>query len=86
MGYRAGLALSRNGIHWTRVDDAIDMGPSGSGWDSEVICYPVFYEHDDRLYIFYNGNGFGRTGFGAVEVDKLQFSTVIWDKLKTLKI
>ena len=77
MGYRAGLAFSTDGIKWHRLDHTIEMDPSDSGWDSEMICYPVFYKNDDQLFIFYNGNGFGKTGFGAVEIDTNELLDII---------
>ena len=43
---------------------------SEEGWDSEMIAYPFVWEHKGQRYMAYNGNGFGRSGFGyAVEVD-----------------
>lgn len=29
-----------------------------------MVCYPFLFEHDGTLYMLYNGNGYGRTGFG----------------------
>jgi hypothetical protein len=43
------------------------MKPSETGWDSEMICYPYVYRHGQRLYMFYNGNGYGETGIGWAE-------------------
>lgn len=40
---------------------------SDEGWDSEQICYPYIHRHGDRLYMFYNGNGYGATGIGWAE-------------------
>ena len=37
---------------------------SESGWDSEMISYPYIVEGEGELFMFYNGNGFGRSGFG----------------------
>jgi hypothetical protein len=34
------------------------------GWDSEMIEYPFVFEHDGLRYMLYNGNGYGRSGFG----------------------
>ena len=30
-------------------------------------CYPCVVENDDRLLMFYNGNGFGKSGLGYAE-------------------
>lgn len=60
--YRLGLAESPDGITWTRQDAGIER--SASGWDSEMMEYCYVYQRGDRSYLFYNGNGFGKTGFG----------------------
>lgn len=65
--YRAGFAISEDGISWTRRDDLAALEPSQDGWDSEAIAYPYAIKIVDRLLLFYNGNGFGRTGFGYAE-------------------
>jgi len=36
---------------------------SETGWDSEMVCYPFLYGD----YMFYNGNGYGKTGIGVAE-------------------
>ncbi len=35
--------------------------------DSEMQCYPHVINLNERLVMFYNGNGFGRTGIGYAE-------------------
>lgn len=68
--YRIGYATSLKGGPWQRHDT--HGGPhvgSGSGpydWDGEMICYPFVFRHEDRLIMLYNGNDFGRHGFGAI--------------------
>ena len=63
--YRIGYAESRDGIVWDRRDDAAGLAPAASGWDSEMTAYPFIFDHDGTRYLFYNGNGYGRTGFGV---------------------
>jgi len=66
--YKIGYAESLDGVNWERLDDIAGIMPSESGWDSEMICYPCLFEYDSRKYMTYNGNGYGKTGFGlAVE-------------------
>lgn len=62
--YRAGYAESEDGIKWVRKDNQVGIDVSDSGWDSEMICYPCVFEHKGKKYILYNGNGYGKTGFG----------------------
>jgi hypothetical protein len=63
--YRIGYAESLDGHSWVRMDDAagIDVSP-GESWDSESIEYPFIFDHAGRRYMLYNGNGYGKTGFG----------------------
>jgi hypothetical protein len=35
-----------------------------------MLCYPNVFECDDRVYILYNGNEFGRHGFGAAVLER----------------
>ncbi len=67
-GYRAGYAQSTDGITWRRMDDETGLLPSASGWDSEGIAYPYYFELSGREFVFYNGNQFGRSGFGIAEL------------------
>ncbi len=63
-GYRIGYAESADGLRWTRQDGGAGIAPSASGWDSEAQAYPAVVRHDDRWFMFYNGNAFGRDGIG----------------------
>lgn len=62
--YRAGYAESVDGINWVRKDELSGLNPSADGFDSEMACYPVVQETKYGTYMFYDGNGMGRAGFG----------------------
>lgn len=62
--YRIGFASSKDGLKWERNDALAGIEVSPEGWDSEMICYPYIFEHKGLKYMLYNGNGYGRTGFG----------------------
>ena len=62
--YMIGYAESRDGIDWQRLDDKFDFTTSESGWDSEMLEYASVAKHNDAYYMLYNGNAFGKTGFG----------------------
>lgn len=66
-GYRLGYAFSSDLIHWTRDDSRGGLDVSEQGWDSEMVCYPSFLRADGKIYLLYNGNAFGRFGFGVAE-------------------
>jgi hypothetical protein len=63
--YRIGYAESADGIEWIRKDDYLGLDVSPSGWDSEMVAYPYIYADATKKYMFYNGNGFGRSGLGC---------------------
>ena len=67
--YRIGYAVSSDGIGWERdlVSSGIDV--SSNGWDSEMIEYPYVFEHNGQVFMLYNGNGYGKTGFGLALLD-----------------
>lgn len=68
--YRIGYAESIDGIVWERKDEVMDFEPSTSGWDSEMLCYPYIFEFNKNKYMLYNGNGYGKTGFGLAILKK----------------
>ena len=62
--YRLGYAESADGIHWLRRDDEVGIDRSATGWDSEMLEYGHVFVSRRGTYLFYNGNGFGQSGFG----------------------
>lgn len=67
--YRIGYAYSKDLINWTRDDSKAGIDVSESGWDSEMICYPNIIKVNKKYIMFYNGNGFGKEGFGYAELE-----------------
>lgn len=69
-GYRIGHAWSDDLKTWVRDDgDAMLEGTAGA-WDSDMQCYPHVFECDGKVYMLYNGNEFGRFGFGLAELEE----------------
>lgn len=62
--YRIGYAESRDGYSWERKDDLAGIERSVEGWDSLMMDYCHIFRHNDQWIMFYNGNGFGASGFG----------------------
>lgn len=67
--YRIRYAESDDGISWTRQDEGVGIDVSDTGWDSEMICYPYVFDHKGRRYMLYNGNDYGKTGFGLAVLE-----------------
>lgn len=68
--YAMGYAESRDGLDWQRKDQEVGIETSKIGWDSEQIEYPYVFDHKDERYMLYNGNGYGRSGFGLAKLKK----------------
>lgn len=67
-GYRVGHAWSDDLFKWTRDDDFPQLEGTPGAWDSDMQCYPHVFECDGKVYLLYNGNEFGRYGFGLAEL------------------
>jgi predicted GH43/DUF377 family glycosyl hydrolase len=64
-GYRIGYAYSHNLIDWTRDDKNVGIHYSEPGeWDGDMHHYPHIFELEGKHYMLYNGNEFGKYGFG----------------------
>lgn len=67
--YRLGYATSTDLEHWQRDDAAAGLITGTEGeWDHEMVAYPAFAEFAGERWMFYNGNGFGREGFGLARL------------------
>jgi len=67
--YRIGYAESDDGLKWSRLDSQVGIDVSLTGWDSEMIEYPFVFDHAGQRYMLYNGNGYGKTGFGLAVLE-----------------
>jgi len=69
--YMIGYADSEDGVNWIRKDEEVGICLSNTGWDSEMIEYCSIIKVGNKYLMFYNGNCFGKTGFGYAELDYL---------------
>ena len=70
--YRIGYAHSDDLIHWNRDDENAGIDVSENGWDSDMLCYPHMFRNNDEIYLLYNGNEFGRFGFGLAILEDIR--------------
>lgn len=68
--YRLGYAESADGKKWDRKDQLVGIEKSDMGWDSEMIEYCHVLDINGKKHMFYNGNGFGKTGFGYAVLEE----------------
>lgn len=68
--YRIGFASSTDGRQWRRNDALAGIDVSPEGWDNEMVCYPCVFEHGGLMYMLYNGNAYGKTGFGLAVMEE----------------
>lgn len=68
--YRIGYAMSQDGENWIRMDAEAGIEVSPNEWDSESVEYPFVFDHSGQRYMFYCGNGYGRTGFGVAVLEE----------------
>ncbi len=69
-GYRIGHAWSDDLINWTRDDELPRLSGTPGDWDTDMQCYPHVFECGGKVYLLYNGNEFGRHGFGAAVLEE----------------
>jgi hypothetical protein len=41
---------------------------STSRWESEMVEYPCLVSHKNSIFMFYNGNGYGKSGIGLARL------------------
>ena len=69
-GYRIGHAYSNDLMNWSRDDNSPLLDVTPGSWDSDMLCYPNVFECDGKVYLLYNGNEFGRYGFGLAVLER----------------
>jgi hypothetical protein len=67
--YRIGYARSEDSKEWILDIESAGISVSEFGWDSEMIEYPFVFDHKGDRYMIYNGNDYGKTGFGLAILD-----------------
>lgn len=69
-GYRIGHAYSGDLKNWTRDDENLNIDVAPGDWDSDMLCYPHVFNCDGKVFLLYNGNEFGRYGFGLAVLER----------------
>lgn len=69
-GYRLGCATSPDLKNWSRNEEAFSVVGAKESWDDQMQCYPHLFEDSGKIYLLYNGNEFGKNGFGAMILEQ----------------
>lgn len=67
--YKIGYAESKDGKVFTRMDDQVVFDGPPQEWDSVMTAYPHVIRARGKYWMFYNGNMFGKSGFGYATAD-----------------
>ncbi|HWV31263.1 MAG TPA: hypothetical protein VN038_16505, partial [Dyadobacter sp.] len=68
--YCIGYAASVDqGLNWQRKDELFTLAGKPDVWESDETTYPCVFDFNGNRYMLYNGNGYGRTGFGLARLD-----------------
>ena len=65
--YKLGYASSYDLKQWDRDDSFIASISERTNWDESMQCYPNLFVFNGSLYCAYNGNEFGKLGFGLAK-------------------
>ena len=67
--YKIGYSYSRDLVEWIRKDN-VNFEGIQENWESNMMAYPSILSNGEKTYMFYNGNGFGKAGFGFAELSR----------------
>jgi hypothetical protein len=62
--YKIGYAESANGVHFVLKNEEIILVGDTEDWESIMNAYPHVFDCNGKRYMLYNGDGFGKSGFG----------------------
>ena len=68
--YGLGYAESSDGENWVRADAQLEITGPVAAWESKTMEYATVFDHAGHRYMLYNGNGYGRTGFGLAILER----------------
>jgi hypothetical protein len=67
-GYGLTYAESADGLAWERHDGAVRFTGPHADWESDTASFPSVVDTPAGRFMFYNGNGYGATGFGVAKL------------------
>ena len=67
-GYKLGYAESNNGKKWKRKDNQIRFLNKFKG-ENQMQAYPQLVNINGKVFMFYNGNKFGKEGIFCAQLE-----------------
>ena len=67
-GQTIGYAESEDLRNWIRKDEGLKFVGKADEWEKTDNSYPAIFKFKEKTYLFYNGNGMGKGGFGYAEL------------------
>jgi len=64
--YRIGFGNIKDDT--SEIKEIAAFRTSTSPWESEMVEYPYLIAHKDLIYMFYNGDGYGKSGIGLAKL------------------
>lgn len=69
-GYRIRLAYSYDGISWkAKSRNFLSVGKQH--WNNSSVSHPFYFEFNNRYFLLYSGNNFGKDGIGIKCIQRL---------------
>ena len=75
--YSISCAQSEDLINWQRVNSVLDLNMEDVGIFSEMVCYPCLIITPTKVFIFYTGDGYGKSGIGIGEMRRSEFDDIV---------
>ncbi|MDA8760480.1 hypothetical protein N9M89_02750 [Amylibacter sp.] len=67
--YKIGFATLDDAGQWNRNDNAISfISEYDDSWDDLMMAYPHVFSYEEKYYMLYCGDEFGKHGFGIAEL------------------
>ena len=68
--YKLYYSISKNLLDWSISRKITLQKGLIEKWNNTMQCYPFVFEHNNKIYIAFSGNYFGKMGFGIFEIKK----------------
>lgn len=67
--YKIEYAESKNGFSWYKKSATKSIGKTRENWASKSVEYPCVFKALGKKWMLYNGNNYGKSGFGIAVND-----------------